>query len=210
MKTIANRRRKQDDKNDHEVLRPKGFGFVTFLCEKDALTAVEKSSGLKICNREVAIDFCMNKESFMKYGKTGEEENMDETTSIADNNTTTNNNNNKIEDTTHDIVKNEEVNNETDEEEEPDEDDTDETESNVDDEEDPEGGEEEEEEEENIEEEEENEEEEVERSVKDKKDLIYGDDVKEGCSVFIRGLPFDAVTIILLLLLLLHNDPLNY
>ena len=26
-----------------------------------------------------------------------------------------------------------------------------------------------------------------------KKDLIYGDDAKEGCSVFIRGLPFDAV-----------------
>lgn len=46
-----------------------GFGFVTFLCEADAQYVVEKVAGLKVCNREVAVDFCMSKETYEKFGK---------------------------------------------------------------------------------------------------------------------------------------------
>ena len=45
-----------------------GFGFITFLCAMDAEYVVEKCIGLKICNREVAIDFCMAKETYLKFG----------------------------------------------------------------------------------------------------------------------------------------------
>eukprot|EP01038_Epipyxis_sp_PR26KG_P011284 gene11284-15138_t len=62
-----NRNRKnKSSSSDQPKLKPKGFGFVTFLCEKDAIKAVENSQGLKVCNREVAIDFCMSKESYIK------------------------------------------------------------------------------------------------------------------------------------------------
>lgn len=47
----------------------RGFAFVTFVCEADAKNVVENSSGLKICNRDVAIDFSMSKETFLKFGK---------------------------------------------------------------------------------------------------------------------------------------------
>jgi RNA recognition motif-containing protein len=68
--------------------KPKGYGFVTYLCEKDAKNAVENSKGLKICNREVAIDYCLSKSVYEKYGKdqpAGEEgaENSDEETESA-------------------------------------------------------------------------------------------------------------------------------
>ncbi len=49
--------------------RMRGFAFITFVCEKDARTAVDNSAGLKICNRDIAIDFSMSKESYLKYGK---------------------------------------------------------------------------------------------------------------------------------------------
>jgi nucleolar protein 4 len=46
-------------------LKPRGFAFVTFLCENDAKQAVNGGcAGLKICNREIAIDFCQNKHTF--------------------------------------------------------------------------------------------------------------------------------------------------
>lgn len=51
------------------VERSMGFGFVTFLCECDAQAAVKNSAGLKVCNREVAVDFCMSKETYEKFGK---------------------------------------------------------------------------------------------------------------------------------------------
>ena len=52
-------------------LRPKGFAFVTFLCSSDAENAVKGSSSengsvLKICNREVAVDFCQSKDRFLE------------------------------------------------------------------------------------------------------------------------------------------------
>ena len=52
-------------------MRPKGFAFVTFLCDTDAKTAVNGSAPtngpvLKICNREVAVDFCQAKDRFLE------------------------------------------------------------------------------------------------------------------------------------------------
>eukprot|EP01034_Spumella_vulgaris_P022073 gene22073-28168_t len=142
-----------DQRTDNQVLRPKGFGFVTFLCEKDAKAAVEDSAGLRVCNREVAIDFCMNKESYTKYGiKTAEEEAADEVAQATGE-----------EDETGSKEDNEEE-----EEEEG------------------EGG--EEGEEDSDGEGEADESSSAEKADKDKP----ADDVQEGCTVFVRGLPFDA------------------
>jgi hypothetical protein len=49
-----------------EKQRSRGFAFATFLCEKDADAAVKGSSGLRVCNREVAVDFSMQKEVYKK------------------------------------------------------------------------------------------------------------------------------------------------
>lgn len=63
------------DDGEYERLNPRGFGFVTFLCEKDAKNAVSSSllegdssggKGVKICNRLVAIDFCVPKDRFVQ------------------------------------------------------------------------------------------------------------------------------------------------
>jgi nucleolar protein 4 len=51
---------------DEPKLQPRGFGFITYLCEKDAKNVVEGSVGLKICNREIALDFCASKEAYTK------------------------------------------------------------------------------------------------------------------------------------------------
>lgn len=61
-------------------LRPKGFAFVTFLCECDAEAAVEQSVGLglKVCNREVAVDFCLNKDTYLKNETTSKVDDIDE------------------------------------------------------------------------------------------------------------------------------------
>jgi nucleolar protein 4 len=73
------RRRGEDDVSGTVVKeRMKGFAFVTFLCEKDAKLAVEQGSTLKICNRDVAIDFCMSKESYLKYGKDVDEDGQEQ------------------------------------------------------------------------------------------------------------------------------------
>ena len=63
-----------DNENEKEAskekkLKHRGFAFVTFLCQKDAEAAIamqtgENASPLKICNREVAMDFCDHKTGF--------------------------------------------------------------------------------------------------------------------------------------------------
>jgi nucleolar protein 4 len=53
-------------RNQSVKLKPRGYAFVTFLCEADAATAVNASSGLKICNREVAVDYCTSKDFYEK------------------------------------------------------------------------------------------------------------------------------------------------
>jgi nucleolar protein 4 len=64
---------------DQEVerLNPRGFCFITFLCEKDSRTAVEssivegESRGVKICNRLVAIDYCQAKDKYLGKDEEG-------------------------------------------------------------------------------------------------------------------------------------------
>ena len=57
------RRFKTNKSNEGEPkLKSRGFAFVTFLCESDAIAAVAGCSKLKICNREFALDFCVAKD----------------------------------------------------------------------------------------------------------------------------------------------------
>lgn len=59
-------------------LKPRGFAFVMFLCEKDAGKAVEGSEGLKICNREFALDFCQHKYGYGFANENEEEKEVEE------------------------------------------------------------------------------------------------------------------------------------
>jgi RNA recognition motif-containing protein len=76
-----NKKQLQDSAQKTTQLKPRGFAFVMFLCEKDATNAVGGSEGLKICNREFALDFCQHKYG---YGFANEEE---EKTADDDDNT---------------------------------------------------------------------------------------------------------------------------
>lgn len=58
----GHRRNKERNSDGAAQLKSRGFAFVTFLCEKDAMAAVENSSKLRICNREFALDFCESKD----------------------------------------------------------------------------------------------------------------------------------------------------
>ena len=59
--------RKGKGPNDREEkLRPRGFGFATFLCADDAKDVVSNSAGLRVCNREVAIDFALSKDIYTR------------------------------------------------------------------------------------------------------------------------------------------------
>lgn len=72
-----------EDKEKTDKIKHRGFAFVTFLCQKDAEMVVKSQQGetdgsesegksktgvvlnvLKVCNREVAVDFCDNKTEF--------------------------------------------------------------------------------------------------------------------------------------------------
>ena len=55
-----------DPSNSEEktTLKSRGFAFVTFLCYADACAAAANSSGLRVCNREVAIDMCERKDIY--------------------------------------------------------------------------------------------------------------------------------------------------
>lgn len=72
---------------------PRGFCFVTYLCEKDAQSAVLGSNieaaegissesaakkGVKICNRLVAVDFCEAKDRFLNKGTQEGKEDVDD------------------------------------------------------------------------------------------------------------------------------------
>lgn len=137
------------------VARPTGFGFVTFLCEKDAKLAVEDSSGLKVCNREVAVDYCMSKESYIKYGKTDDAaaEHVDGIDEVAEESTALSK---EDGDDTSEILCGAQ------------DDGTDENESR------------------NAEEDDSS------CSHPEQRMRPFGDDIGQGCTVFLRGLPFDA------------------
>jgi RNA recognition motif-containing protein len=72
-------KKQREQKGGGVQLKPRGFAFVMFLCEEDAGRAVQGSEGLKICNREFALDFCQHKYGYgfaneEKEGEEGEEE----------------------------------------------------------------------------------------------------------------------------------------
>jgi nucleolar protein 4 len=199
-------------KRDKEpTARPMGFGFATFLCESDAQAAVDSCAGadgtaaLKICNREVAIDFCMSKETYEKYGKqnnnssiTGNAE-EDTAAATAALKASAKDKSEEKEEESGSEDENDDEDNDMDEEE-------DEEEESDEDEEDDEDEEGEDEGEDEDSEEEEDEDAPKKRggasadtsgnskeSMKDKeKDKEPAEDVHEGCTVFLRGLPFDA------------------
>ena len=154
-----------------------GFGFVTFLCESDASYVVEKVAGLKVCNREVAVDFCMAKETYEKYGKKAEEPTEGNETAEKDEDSVA---------SQKDDVEG------SDAEEGLDAGSDDEEESGSDN----EGSEGEDDASDNSDaasdEDSEAEEEEKEEEEKPKVKKEPTEDVHEGCTVFIRGLPFDA------------------
>ena len=52
----------KNESNQQQKLKPSGFGFITLLCANDAEKAVNGGcEGMKICNREFAVDFCLNR-----------------------------------------------------------------------------------------------------------------------------------------------------
>ena len=144
------RKLNEDGSEPPPKMHSRGFAFVTFLCENDAANAVTKSSGLRVCNRDVAIDYCMGKGV---YERTNAEGDMRLENDEGE----------------EDEEEGEEEDGEKDEEEGADEDDDDDND--------------------NDEEEEEEEEEEKGAKKKEENDL---DDVVEGCTVFLRDLPYDA------------------
>lgn len=183
--------------NNREVERPKGFAFVTFLCEKDATKAVEDSAGLKICNREVAIDYSMSKSTYERFGKQGQDE-EDKEEGEGDDEV-------KMKVKEEEVVKEKKVmvkKHEEDEDEEStsssssDNNSEDEEESDNEDE-DEDNEEEEEEEADNAsDEDDDNEAEDEEDEAKEEKIVPKErvEDVNEGKTIFLRGLPFDVTS----------------
>ena len=157
-----------------------GFGFITYLCSIDAEYVVEKCTGLKICNREVAIDFCMAKETYLKFGNN--DDNIEGTEKNNEKKNIEDNNNNDDDDTNvniDNVVDSKDKDDDHDNDDDIDCDDEKKDDDYID------VGDEEEEGDDNEEEEEE-----VEEHQSKKK--IHVDDVNEGCTVFIRGLSFDT------------------
>eukprot|EP00981_Chlorochromonas_danica_P012615 scaffold5218_cov150-Ochromonas_danica.AAC.7 len=180
----APRKRKrggEEQEDKAQVERPRGFAFVTFLCHADAERAVKESADLRICNRPVALDFSLSKDSFSKYGsqalpedKENEEEEDDEHAEVA-----------KEENDAEMTAKEQE-----DEEMDAEEDEVEDEEEDVEEEGEEEIGEEDEMDEEDVEEEVEDEEDdEPKQEVKKQR---FGDDVHEGRTVFLRDLSFDT------------------
>jgi nucleolar protein 4 len=70
----AKNRFEKKQQQGQKQLKPRGFAFVMFLCEKDAASAVSGCEGLKICNREFALDFCQHKYGYGFANENEEEE----------------------------------------------------------------------------------------------------------------------------------------
>lgn len=95
--TITNsRNKKQSEQNQQDQqqqkLKPRGFGFITFLCANDAEKVVNGGcEGMKICNREFAVDFCLNRHAHEWELKRDEEvKNSDSHEITSTNNNTSN------------------------------------------------------------------------------------------------------------------------
>lgn len=152
-----------------EKAKPRGFGFVTFLCENDAQSVVNGGcDGMKICNREFAVDFCLNRHAHEWELKRSEDEGKDGENVKVNEENKSNSNENENED--------KDENDENDDMEESEEDEVEEEEEDDDNEED--------EENEDEDDEEENDEEKKENNEKSQQDALV--DVNEGRTIFVR------------------------
>jgi nucleolar protein 4 len=177
-----NRRGKSQDE---EKLRPRGFAFVTFLCSKDAEEAVSASSSFKICNREVAVDFCLRRDIFEEHGQENEDGEKENDEDKDD----------EVENKEDKIMKEDKSDSSNSDEDDSDEDDSDVDDSDVDsdnkddvdnDEDNDENDDDDEEEDEKDHDGDDND-----KYEDEKKDADY-DDVRLGCTVFVRDLAFDV------------------
>lgn len=158
---------------DGVKLKQRGFAFATFLCESDAKTAVEQSQGLKVCNREVAIDYAMSKTGFLREGQEAEVGAAGEETKPPDDAIDTADRKTEDgDDDNYDVIS-----------EEGDDDDDDDND--------------------NDDEEEEEDDDAVEEADEEAGMVIFeqaaqssktrnSSDVEDGCTLFVRGVPFDA------------------
>ena len=155
--------------------KQRGFAFATYLCEADAKAAVGNSQGLKICNREVAIDYAMSKTVYLREGQEAVEGDADhdkeEFTSRHDTNEADKDGEVSDEDEIYDSHEDIDVDNDDDIQEDVDESDIDEAELrnqfdvNA----------------------------EAEGATKaPQKQKTTTSDVEEGCTLFVRSVPFDA------------------
>jgi RNA recognition motif-containing protein len=180
---IRKRKQREDGEPPAEKMHSRGFAFVTFLCEKDAASAVKQSAGLRVCNREVAIDFCMGKEVYERTNADGEVEGVEEE---GEREVTELNEGEMGEEEDAEEEEGEGEGGEGGEEEGEGDDDVEGEEGDEDEMDEDEGA-------DDDEEEEEEEEEEEQLTVSKEKRVVKDlDDVEEGCTVFVRDLPFDA------------------
>ena len=184
-----------DDNNDvsekegRVINKSLGFGFITFLCAVDADYVVDKCSGIKICNREVAIDYCMAKETYLKFGKSSDEQVIGDGDNKIDkivDNISNRNDTLNVDSDSRKVVK-QEGDDDTTADDDDDDDDIDDNEEEVEDQDadfdddgDIDDGENHDGDDGDVDDDDEN----------DKKNHV--DDVGEGCTVFIRGLSFDT------------------
>ena len=172
-----------------EKLKPRGFGFATFLCAEDAKTAVTDSSGLRVCNREIAVDFALSKDIYTREEEKGAVDAESSPTlleqQIEKNDEEVPGNRRAIEDgeqTNYDdiVSNNDDIHNNDDENDEDDDDDEDEDENENEGDADME-----------ISSEEDQNENELEANLA-LREIKRKSDVHENRTLFIRGVPFDA------------------
>jgi len=185
------------DDNDNDDMRDSqsqmksksmGFGFITYLCAIDAEYVVEKCTGLKICNREVAIDFCMAKETYLKFGNNDD----DDIEGIEKNNEKKNIEDNNNDDDVDTNVKIDNVVDDKDDDHDDDDDDLDCDDEKKDDDDIDVGDDEEDDDDDDDDDDTHQDENDDEVEEHQSKKKIHVDDVNEGCTVFIRGLSFDT------------------
>eukprot|EP01031_Cornospumella_fuschlensis_P031851 gene31851-38512_t len=186
--------------NSSGKIKHRGFCFVTFLCRGDAEAVVKESAAVagdaegskkgsvKICNRPVAIDFSLSKDTYQKYGDKGDavEEEAAPAASAEEKGEQQNSGSDSDSDSDSDDdgdSKAEKASDASDEEAD------DSKDSGEEDEED------EDEDEENEDEDDQEEEEEDSKPASKKQTTeskqLYGDDVHEGCTLFLTNLPLD-------------------
>lgn len=184
---VISKKRSRDSLEDSsatdkiEKEKSRGFAFATFLCQIDAINATKgitlHDKAMRICNREVAIDFCLHKVEYSNNNK-GEEV-IDELKNSIDS-TKDNDEDSK----NHSIEDDRDDGNEENDEEDGDKDHNKDEVDNEEDSEDEHDEEDDEQEEDDVEDGDDKHESTIEKK--------KSNDVTELCTVFVRDLPFDA------------------